>query len=83
LLNLSNPSRIFLTSVGALVVNDSGEEVLAGLTAQESDFFLWFQEYVVPGERPIKAVRYLQLMERHLAARQRARELHKLELTSQ
>jgi len=78
LLNLSDLSRGFLISVGALVVNDSGEEVLTGLTVQESDFFLRFQERADPRERRIKVQQYYQLMERHLAARQRARELLKL-----
>ena len=78
MLNLSDLSRQFLIRAGALTVNDNGEEVLAGLTVQESDFFLRYQERSDPRERPIKVRQYTELMERHLAARQRARELMRL-----
>lgn len=66
--------------VGALTVNESGHEVLAGLTVEESDFFLRYQERGDPAERPIKVRQYHHLMERHLVARQQARELLKLML---
>ncbi len=78
MLNLSNLSREFLSRIGALALNESGEEVLAGLTVPESDFFLRYQERSDPKERPIKVFQYCRLMERHLAERQRVAEWMKL-----
>jgi len=70
LLNLSDLSRRFLTSAGALASDADGEEILAGLTVSESDFFLMFQDQADAHERFYKMPRFQLLMERHLIARQ-------------
>lgn len=72
MLNLSSRSRDFLTVVGALTVDEQGDETLVGLTVPESDYFLRHQE--LTDQRLIHqgAVRFQKLMERHLIARRLA-----------
>lgn len=74
MLNLSDLSRRFLTTAGALACDANGEETLAGLTVSESDFFLMYQDQSDADERFHKMPRFQHLMERHLAARQLKRE---------
>jgi len=74
LLNLSDLSRRFLTSAGALAIDADGEEILVGLTVSESDFFLMFQDQSDAKERFCKMPRFQLLMERHLIARQLAQQ---------
>jgi hypothetical protein len=69
LLNLTELSRKFLTTVGALASDASGDEILIGLTVSESDFFLTYQERDDPRELPYKTHKYYRLMELHLDAR--------------
>ena len=75
MLNLSDLSRRFLTTAGALARDENGDETLAGLTVSESDFFLMYQEQSDSYERLSKMPRFQQLMERHLSARQLKREV--------
>lgn len=70
MLNLSDLSRRFLTAAGALASDADGNEILAGLTVAESDFFLMFQDQADAQERFRKMARFQILMERHLLARQ-------------
>jgi hypothetical protein len=70
LLNLTELSRRFLTTVGALASDESGEETLAGLTVSESDFFLMYQDRADRNEPLYKIVKYRRLMELHFIARQ-------------
>jgi hypothetical protein len=70
LLNLTELSRRFLTTVGALASDASGEETLAGLTVSESDFFLMYQDRADRNEPLYKIVKYRRLMELHFIARQ-------------
>jgi hypothetical protein len=74
LLNLSDLSRRFLTTTGALARDANGDEILTGLTVAESDFFLMYQEQSDSRERLFKMPRFRQLMERHLTARQLGQE---------
>jgi hypothetical protein len=69
LLNLTELSRTFLTKVGALASDVSGDEILAGLTVAESDFFLMYQERADRNEPMYKTLKYHQLMELHFVAR--------------
>jgi hypothetical protein len=70
LLNLTELSRRFLTTVGALASDASGEETLAGLTVSESDFFIMYQERRDLNEPLYKTDKFHRLMELHLIARQ-------------
>ena len=74
MLNLSDLSRRFLTTAGALAREENGDETLAGLTVSESDFFLMYHDQSDAHERFSKMPRFQQLMERHLSARQLERE---------
>jgi hypothetical protein len=69
LLNLTELSRKFLTKVGALASDASGDEILIGLTASESDFFLMHQMRDDRWEPTYKTHQYYRLMELHLDAR--------------
>lgn len=82
MLNLSELSRRFLTSAGALASDENGEEVLTGLTAAESDFFLMFQDQSDARERFHKMPQFQRLMERHLIARQREQVLRRCSASS-
>jgi hypothetical protein len=70
LLNLTELSRAFLTKVGALASDGSGDEILAGLTVAESDFFLMYQDRADRNEPLYKTLKYRRLMELHFVARQ-------------
>ncbi len=72
MLNLSSRCRAFLIIVGALAVDERGEETLVGLTVLESDYFLKHQEFTDQRLIHQGASRFLVLMERHLIARQQA-----------
>ena len=70
MLNLSSRGRAFLVIVGALAVDECGEEILVGLTVLESDYFLKHQEFTDQRLIHQGASRFQLLMERHLIARQ-------------
>jgi len=70
MLNLSDRSRSFLTSAGALAVDENGDEILIGLTVSESDFFMMYQDQSDAKQRFHKMLQFQRLMDRHLAARQ-------------
>lgn len=68
MLNLTESSRRFLTAVGGLSLDESGDEILIGLTVSESDFYLKYRDD--PREPLSKTRQYYRLMELHLVARQ-------------
>ncbi len=70
MLNLSSRGRAFLVIVGALTVDELGNETLIGLTVLESDYFLKHQEYTDQRLIHLGAPRFQLLMNRHLLARQ-------------
>ncbi|RFP18254.1 MULTISPECIES: hypothetical protein [unclassified Duganella] len=70
MLNLSSRGRAFLVIVGALAVDEFGNETLIGLTVLESDYFLRHQEYTDQRLIHLGAARFQLLMNRHLLARQ-------------
>lgn len=72
MLNLSSRGRDFLLIVGALSVDEQGEEILVGLTVLESDYFLRHQEFTDQRQIHLGSSRFLLLMERHLIARRQA-----------
>jgi len=76
MLNLSSRGRAFLIIVGALAVDERGEETLVGLTVLESDYFLKHQEFTDQRLIHQGASRFLVLMERHLIARRQALPLN-------
>jgi hypothetical protein len=69
LLNLTELDRKFLTTVGALASDARGDEILIGLTASESDFFLMYQGRHDRREPAYKTHQYYRLMGLHLDAR--------------
>lgn len=69
MLKLSSRGRAFLVIVGALDVDERGEEILIGLTVLESDYFLRHQEFTDQRQIHQGSSRFLLLMERHLIAR--------------
>lgn len=70
MLNLSSQGRAFLVMVGALAVDEFGNETLIGLTVPESDYFLRHQEFTDQRLIHLGAPRFQLLMDRHLLARQ-------------
>ncbi|WP_332853672.1 hypothetical protein [Duganella sp. S19_KUP01_CR8] len=72
MLNLSSRGRAFLVIVGALAVDEFGNETLIGLTVLESDYFLKHQEYTDQRLIHLGAPRFQLLMDRHLIARRQA-----------
>ncbi|MBV6324401.1 hypothetical protein [Duganella violaceipulchra] len=72
MLYLSSRGREFLNMVGALVVDECGDETLIGLTVPESDYFLKHQEFTDQRLIHQGASRFQVLMDRHLLARQQA-----------
>ena len=69
MLNINHKTRILLRAMGALEVNDDGDEVLAGLTLSESNFMLAIGQQE-PQERDAGDMFLTnQLRHRHLEAR--------------
>jgi hypothetical protein len=71
--------RIYLKTIGAICKDPQGREVLVGLSLEETEFYMGFAAEFHSGEmNSANARRYLELHERHEAARFRAldAELH-------
>ena len=75
MLNLSNQGRNFLNNVGALSIDEDGDEILIGLTVLESDYFLMHQEETDQRMIQSGSLRFHTLMQRHLIARRAALDL--------
>lgn len=74
MLDLTDALRSYLQQTGALLFDQDGQEILAGLTHAESNFIIRYAR--APGEVPIAERRlYYQLNELHLKARLRNLQL--------
>lgn len=69
MLNLNETLRDRLLATGALVVDEDGDEVLAGLTVAESKFFLFYEIDPRDGYASAETNLYFELRHKHLVAR--------------
>jgi hypothetical protein len=69
MLDIDDATRARLRASGALVVDQDGEEVYAGLTLAESQFFVRWEKDPGVGHASAEAVLYLDLKHKHLVAR--------------
>jgi hypothetical protein len=69
MLALHEIARSRLRLMGALAVDRDGDEVLAGLSVAESEFFLSFDNEPEDGCETAENLLFLSLQHRHLIAR--------------
>lgn len=68
-LKLSDDERSFLKSIGAISISKDGEEMLTGLTVEESIFLLQFQFDFLKKHSAAELIMIGELKRRHTAAR--------------
>ncbi len=69
---LSETSRAYLLEIRALSTDSNGNEILVGLSVDETDFYLKFSELSTTNDLDISdedRSRYLELSEKHEATR--------------
>jgi hypothetical protein len=69
MLDIDDATRARLRASGVVVVDQDGEEVYAGLTFEESQFFLKWEKDPDVDHASAEATRYLALKHKHLVAR--------------
>lgn len=69
MLDLDDTTRTRLRAKGTLIVDDEGDEVLAGLTVAESQFLLLFEQHPSVGFASAESSLYFHLKHKHLMAR--------------
>lgn len=73
MIEFSDSERSFLEQMRGLARDDDGQEVLVGLTAEETEFYVLYGRKRASGERnrdPSSRDRYLALHQKHDLARQ-------------
>ena len=69
MLNINHKTRVLLRAMGALQINEDGDEVLAGLTLSESNFMLAVGQQEPQARDAGDMFLTNQLRHRHLEAR--------------
>lgn len=67
----SDEEREILNNMRLLTRDSNGNEVLVGLTLEETDFYFNYKEGCKKGENPIGSDRYLELHQKHELSKQR------------
>lgn len=65
----TDADRTYLTEMRSITTNSQGEEVLVGLTPQETKFYMEYAKRMDGGHRPDDRDRYLELHDKHEHAR--------------
>lgn len=75
MLNITEADRHYLVELRALTTDEAGNEVLVGLTTEESQWYLDYSKRTMTSRDPddgSEAERYLRLNDRHEIARREA-----------
>ena len=68
--SFTDDKRVYLTEMRAITTDASGNQILVGLTLEETDFYMDHARKFLTGERDRRnADRYLELHDKHEAAR--------------